>query len=577
MSRSRRKRRKSRLRPLGLLVTAGVMIAAGCYIMLRLLPSTEQAEPDWQGIDKPIFVQGEIQPYGAIGTGEELKLPLNVLQEVIDPNIRYEPESESVILTTASRLMHLQTEKHQATLNNEPVQLRFAPEEVEEKLYLPIQPLEELYGIVVEEHEESGAVMLMKAGESIEMVKVDTGKPDRITALRQEPTIHSPILAEVPEGTLLKKWGDAEIEGWSYVQLDNGYLGYMQNKKITSEEPRVIALPPKEPTKAERSWKGKQVHLIWEAVYERRPDPSKFDELPGVNVVSPTWFSIIDGEGNVRSKADAAYVTWAHQKGMEVWGLISNSFEPDWTSSAMATFENRMRVINQMLEYAEMYKLDGINIDFENVYTKDGENVSQFVRELKPLAEEKGLILSMDVTPKSNSEMWSKFLDRRALGQSVDYLIVMTYDEHWAASPVAGSVSSLPWSERSIRRIIEEDEVPAEKIILGVPLYTRIWTEDKDEETGEPKVSSKAVSMNAVEEILKEKKLTPVYLDEIGQNYIEYKDEKAIKKIWIEDEVSLTNRVKLAQSLQLGGIASWTRGFGNAKAWEALKEIHSGQ
>jgi spore germination protein len=328
---------------------------------------------------------------------------------------------------------------------------------------------------------------------------------------------------------------------------------------------------PVAPTRAERSWKGKPVNMFWEAVYERKPNPAKFADLPGINVVSPTWFSIIDVNGNVRSQADSAYVDWAHTQGMEVWGLLSNSFEADLTTEALSTYDRRMNTIVQMLKYADLYNLDGINIDFENVYTKDGPNVTQFMRELKPMAQSRNLIVSIDVTPKSNSEMWSLFLDRRALGAVSDFLIVMAYDEHWAASPVAGSVASLPWVKNSINRIIEEDEVPAEKLILGIPLYTRIWTEKT--EKGETKVSSKAVSMNAVQEILAEKKLTPVLDKEAGQNYVEYKEEDVLRKIWIEDKVSLAARVELAQSFGLGGVASWNRSFANPEAWEALKAI----
>lgn len=314
------------------------------------------------------------------------------------------------------------------------------------------------------------------------------------------------------------------------------------------------------------------MNLYWEAVYQRKPNPETFGELPGVNVASPTWFSIIDGDGNVRSQADSAYVQWAHGHGLEVWGLLSNSFDPDMTTEALSSYEKRMNAIVQILEYSDLYNLDGINIDFENVYTKDGENVTQFMRELKPMAQAKNLIVSIDVTPKSNSEMWSAFLDRKALGTLVDYLIVMAYDEHWAASPIAGSVASLPWVENSISRIIEEDNVPPEKVILGIPLYTRIWTEAQVD--GKTKVSSKSVSMNAVEKIIKEKKLTPTFDKAAGQNYVEYKEDGALKKIWIEDKVSLKSRVELAKSMGLGGIGSWNRSFSNPSAWEALQEIH---
>lgn len=565
--RGRTKKRGSRFRRLlGLVIIA----AAAYWVVFYVLPNREHIDPDWKGLEKPVFVKGELTGYSATGTGDGLLLPLPLLQEYVDSAIRYEEASKSVILSTDNDLLYMQEDSTSASLNNEPIQLRLAPEDKDGVTHLPADTLEELYGFEVEEDSITGAVMLMTAGESVPLGIVKGEEGGRTKALRSEATIHAPIIADMAPGTVVRIW-NADHEDWLYVQLSSGYTGYVKASDITADGQKTVEPKVSTPSRAERSWKGKPVNLFWEAVYERKPDPASFGELPGINVVSPTWFSIIDVDGNVRSKADSAYVQWAHKQGMEVWGLLSNSFEADLTTQALSSYEKRMTTIVQMLEYADLYDLDGINIDFENVYTKDGENVTQFMRELKPMAQAKNLIVSIDVTPKSNSEMWSLFLDRKALGSVADFLIVMAYDEHWAASPTAGSVASLPWVENSISRIIDEDNVPAEKLILGVPLYTRIWTETT--ENGETNVSSKAVGMTTVQELLAEKKLTPVFDKDAGQNYVEYEEDGALKKIWIEDQVSLKSRVELAKSFGLGGVASWTRSFGTLEAWETLQEI----
>ncbi|OMF21541.1 glycosyl hydrolase family 18 protein [Paenibacillus sp. FSL H8-0259] len=566
--RQRRVKKRGSLfrRLLGLVIIA----AAAFWVVYYVLPNRQHLDPDWKGLEKPVFVKGELTGYSASGTGDSLLLPLPLLQEYVDSSIRYEEKSKSVILSTDSSLLYMQEDSTAASLNNEPLQLRLAPEEKDGVTYLPADTLEDLYGFEVDEDSSTGAVLLMTAGETVPLGKVKGKEGGRTKALRSGASVHAPILADMPPGATVRIW-NSDIKGWLYVQLESGYTGFVKADDILADGNRTVVQQPVAPTRAERSWKGKPVNMFWEAVYERKPNPAKFADLPGINVVSPTWFSIIDVNGNVRSQADSAYVEWAHTQGMEVWGLLSNSFEADLTTEALSTYDRRMNTIVQMLKYADLYNLDGINIDFENVYTKDGPNVTQFMRELKPMTQSRNLIVSIDVTPKSNSEMWSLFLDRRALGAVSDFLIVMAYDEHWAASPVAGSVASLPWVKNSISRIIEEDAVPAEKLILGIPLYTRIWTEKT--EKGETKVSSKAVSMNAVQEILAEKKLTPVLDKEAGQNYVEYKEEDVLRKIWIEDKVSLAARVNLAQSFGLGGVASWNRSFANPEAWEALKAI----
>lgn len=549
-----------------------LILAGGYWYSSEMMPNRQHIDPEWKGIyDKPIFAEGNLLEGTAIGTGDGLKLPLPVIQSEVDPNIRYEEDSESVILTTPKKLVLLKTDEKTGKINNKPVNLRFAPEQKNDVLYLPAYLLEELYGMEVHEDAASGAVLLMHPGESLEHVTVrdSSRKKDFTVPLRAGKSIHTPILADMKPGTKLRIMENAD--DWYYVQLYNGYTGFVKKEDTVPGESRNV--PELEPvlSPAKEKWSSKKINMTWEAVYQVAPNPSSIGKLPGVNVVSPTWFSLVDGSGSVKSKADPAYVKWAHGQGMQVWGLFNNSFEPDLTSEALSSFENRMTTILQMLHYAKLYDLDGINIDYENVHTKDGPNLTQFMRELRPLALEYGLVVSIDVTPKSNSEMWSAFLDRRALSQAVDYIIVMAYDEHWAASPVSGSVASLPWTRSSVTRILEEDEVPADQLILGIPLYTRVWTETVKD--GQTEVKSKAIGMKKAQDIIKEKKLTPVLSEETGQNYVEYKEDGALNRIWLEDAESLSRRVELAKSLDLAGVATWTRGFASEQAWEVLRRI----
>lgn len=520
-------------------------------------------------MEKPVFVQGTMMSHSAQGAGTSLKLPLPVLQEMVDPNIRYEEETESVIITTPDHVLRMEIESTDAELDGREVSLDHPLEVIKGAVYIPLEPLQQLLGIVVHEDRSTGAVILMRPGDSIQLAEADTDKRDGTVAVRESASSKTPIVLDMSAGERLRIWG--ENEEWFYVQADNGYTGYVKKTQVRMGDVKNIPERVYKPSRAEQEWKDKQVNLVWEAVYSRNPNTADIGAMPGVNVVSPTWFSIASATGEVKSKAAPAYVTWAHQRGLEVWGLLDNSFDPDITTEALSTYERRSHIIRQMLSYARHYKLDGINLDFENVYTADKDNVVQFVRELRPFAKANGLILSIDVTPKSNSEMWSVFLDRSRLGEAVDYMMVMAYDEHWASSPRAGSVASLPWSEQSVRRILEEDAVPSSKLILGIPLYTRVWTETNGDE---PKVSSTAIGMRKAQELLNEHKVESVLDERAGQNYAEYKDGDSTVKIWLEDELSLQSRVELAKKLELGGIASWNRSFALPGAWDVLKSIH---
>ncbi len=544
-----------------------IIIVAGLAAFF-ILPNALHEQPHWKGLNKPIFVEGVLMDEPAYGTGESLQLPLSVVQEQVDANIHYEAATLSVILTTGNNMMQLQEGSTKAKLNLQSVELRVAPQQIGDIVYIPVAPLKHIYHIDFYEDNNTGAVILMRAGDRIQYAHT-TANNQQTVPMRAQASIHTPIYADVTPDQRLRIWETGE--DWVFAQLDNGIAGYIQRADLRLSDLVTVPMPKIPDNRINTDWRGKKVNLAWEAVYEKRIDPHTLGELPGVNVLSPTWFEIIDSKGNIRSKADMEYVNWAHNRNKEVWALMSNGFDADRTTAALSTYENRSRIITQMLEYARMYQLDGINIDFESVHTSDGPNVVQFIRELKPLATQRDLVLSMDVTPKSNSELWSKFLDRRALAPSLDYMMLMAYDEHWASSPTAGSVASLPWVERGVQRVLQEDEVPADKLVLGVPLYTRVWTEESQE--GKTKVSSRALGMQRITNLLKEKGLKPVYDASTGQNYVEYKEDGANHKIWLEDEASLQARVELANKLGLAGIASWTRGLGDDQAWDVLSGI----
>jgi spore germination protein YaaH len=549
-----------------LLIFACLGTAAAFVVYAYVMPNNEH-KPIVYTVEKPIFYQGNQLKGQAIGQQESMKLPLELVQEWIDPHVVYEKASDSVIITTKDKVLQFKTSQLTGIMNQKPISLHFPVEVKDGTVYIPIAPLVDLYQIKLEEDLNTGAVILRKRGDVIQWGLTNGRKAGESYPLRHDPSIKSPLAASIngKESVMILE----EQEGWFKVQLSNGWVGYMQEKDIALDRLEALASPEANPAEY-IPWKplGGKVNLTWEQVEKKSPDTSKLPAMPGLNVISPTWFHLADGEGNLKNHADPAYVKWAHSKGLQVWALFSNNFEPEQTTAALSTHERRMHMISQLLSFAKMYNLQGINIDFENVFVKDKANLTQFVREMTPLLHEQGLVVSIDVTIKGGSETWSQFYDRQALGEVVDYMMVMTYDEHWASSPKAGSVASLPWVEKGIVQIMKEDGVPASKLILGVPYYTRIWTESV--ENGKTKVTSRAVGMDFVRRLLADKKLTPEFSEAAGQNYVEYKEGNNVIKIWIEDEVSMKARAELVKKYDFGGIASWKRGLEHPDIWQVI-------
>ncbi|PZE20857.1 glycosyl hydrolase [Paenibacillus xerothermodurans] len=553
-----------------LVLAAMILSAATVFYWYQYVPTSRHENPDFNGLEKPVFYRGVMLDQSAIGTQESLKLPFTTVQELLDPTMIHEEATDSTIITTQDKVIRLRTSQLTGMINEKPFDLKFPLEKSNDVLYLPMEPLKQLYHFELRESPDTGAVILVKDSDTITWGKTIgyPNKPDRTIPMRSGPLIKAPILAELNQQADVMIW--AVEPDWFKVQLTNGYMGYIQKKHLMQDRTESIPeqkLPPA--FVPARPINGK-LNLTWEQVVTKTPDPAQFPPMPGLNVVSPTWFHLADGEGNLKNLADPAYVKWAHSQNIQVWGLFSNGFEPKQTTEALATYDKRMKMIKQLLSFAQLYSLQGINIDFENVNLKDKDNLVQFVREMVPLMHEQGLTVSIDVTPKSTSENWSMFYDRKALAESVDYMMLMAYDEHWASSPIAGSVASLPWAEKSLTRILQEDSVPPSKLILSVPFYTRVWTEERV--NGKTKVSSRAVFMDNPQKAIEEKKLTPQYLPEAGQNYVEYEEGNKRIRIWLEDEVSMKARMDLIKKYDLAGVASWRRGYENPKIWSLIQQ-----
>lgn len=313
------------------------------------------------------------------------------------------------------------------------------------------------------------------------------------------------------------------------------------------------------------------VTLVWEAVYGRNPDPLAIPAMPGVDVLSPTWYELAGEDGRVTSKRAEEYVRWAAEQGYELWPLVSNGFDPDRTHAFLHDAEARDRFIETMLEVSNANGYGGINLDFENVYLADKDALSHFVNEFAYAMEKDGRILSMDVTVMGGSDNWSKCYDHPFLGKIVDYLMVMAYDQHWASSPVSGPVASYDWVERHMAELAAV--VEPDKLVLGLPLYNRVWRErPSGEVAGAMTVRSSSVGMAALDEFLVSRNAEPFWDEAARQSYAAFFDGDSLVKVWIENAGSLARKAELVDVLGLGGVACWQRSFATDDVWAAVAQ-----
>ncbi|WP_318502602.1 glycosyl hydrolase family 18 protein [Bacillus sp. T3] len=536
-------------------------------ILLFFYPFASKEKAAYFKGEYPIVFSGQ-QTGNAILIDENIYIPFQFLKK-LDNSVWFDETSQSVIITTADKVVQMPSESLTYFINQKPVNIEIpALTKKAGEHYIALKTILPFYPIQFEISEDTKAVFIRKNGEKLKPANITTKDTNEENLrLRLKNTLMSPYTAQTKANESI--YIESERGDYYFVRKENGIAGYI-NKKFVSAKKTEMVYVERSNTKVTLPVLASPFHLTWEAVYSKNPNTNSIADMPGVNIVSPTWFKLAAADGMVHNIASIDYVNWAKGKGYQVWGLFSNDFNPDLTHAALTNFETRQNIIRQLLSFSQMYHLDGINIDIENVNDEDGPLITQFVREATPYLHAAGLYVSMDITFISSSGNWSGFYEREKLGEIVDYLVVMAYDEHWGSSPVSGSVASLPWVENNLQSLLKQ--VPNEKLVLGVPLYTRLWKEETDAD-GAIKVTSKAMSMTEISQWLQEHQLTPVYDEESGQNYAEYYSEPdhATYKVWLEDEVSLKKRSELVTKYQLAGVASWSRYFAAPTAWSALQ------
>ena len=494
----------------------------------------------------------------------QLYLPIDFVNKHISNNVFWDEEEEIFTLTNEKEMIRFKPDKYSSEVN-------YKKQKIEDKvilknniLYIPFTLIEEKYNIIASYNEDEDLVML----DDTTIDRFVASVKQRSARVRMESNIKSPILETIYRDDEIMTYGSDN--GWTLVRTLNGTIGYINEKHI--EHLREINKEPLkiyEPHPVRNQING-EIVMVWDQIgkgYNLDFNSAKYKDMQGVNVLSPTWLEFEDDKGNLTDNATKSYVEKAHGQGYQVWPLMSHNFENSvWTHDILSSTENRDRVIKQLVDFVKKYNVDGINIDIENLEQKTERYWVQFMRELYPIMREQGVYVSTDVYVPSP---WTVHYNRAEIAKSVDYFIIMAYDQHWSGSEEAGSVGDLPWVQQAIENTLEE--VPEEKVILGVPFYARLWREDIDE-NGQLKLSTRALGMNAVKKELQEHKVIPGWDEVLGQYYAEYIKDGATYKVWMEEQDSIRERTRLVSQYNLAGISGWKLGLESPETWKVINE-----
>lgn len=520
------------------------------HVVMKYIPSSEKMDlNEYYGE----MADGEIAL--VIGTekleerglvdGDRVYLPLDVVNTYLNQRYYWDSANQQILYATPSEL----TSVSASSEAGDKVWVK------DDKVYLNLTYVQEFTDLDAYITKDPYRIAIQYKFKNVKTVTVKKN-----TSIRYRGGIKSAILTSVKKGTKLRLI--EEMENWDQVATDDGYIGYIDKKKVGEAEK----------TKFERSFNREQysyltmdskVNMVWHQVTSTDANAYFADataNMTGVNVISPTWFYLTDTSGNIASIASADYVSQAHEKGLQVWGLIDNFTQEVSTTETLSSTAARQNIISQLIQAAQDVGMDGINVDFESLSEDVGIHFLEFLRELSIECHKNNLVLSVD---NPVPEDFTSHYDRAEQGRVVDYVIIMGYDEHYVGSE-AGSVASLPWVEQGIQDTLKE--VPAKRVINAIPFYTRLWR------TTGGNVTSEAIGMDQAQQTIADNNVETYWDKTTSQNYGKYDIDNSTYQIWLEDAQSVAEKVKLVSKYDLAGVSAWKLGFENNGIWQVISD-----
>ena len=480
------------------------------------------------------------------------------LENFFDKYIYEDTENDNIVTTYHNKIASISLEENKININGSNKETYAHAENRDGIIYIPITELEDVYGIEIKYIENSKVLTIDST--SKEQKKAIITKN---VAVKSSTKFIAKTLDRVKKGSYVVVV--SEDNGYAKIRTENGKIGYVKSNKIANT---VVV---REEIQEQNQINGK-VNLVWDYYSEVASAPNRTGvTMDGVNVVSPAFFHL-NSKGELTEnigQSGQQYIEWAHNNGYKVWAMVQNAGNGmiNVTSEIMNDYNKRQELINEIVSVCVKYKLDGINLDFENMKQEDKDMYSRFVIELTPRLKDMGVVISVDVTAPDGSETWSMCFDRHVIGDVADYIVFMAYDQYGTSSNKSGTTAGYNWVELSLNKFLKTEEIESQKIILAIPLYARLWTEDSSGKV----VKQTTVPLKNMNSIVPEN-ANKQWNDDLKQYYVEYKDNSYTKKIWIEDEKSLEAKISLINKNNLGGVASWEKGMETDNFWTFLQE-----
>ena len=552
-----------------------IVIVAGIGFLTRVIkkytPSSEvMSSQEYFGLDHEgeaaIVVGSEILPYKGKILNEVAYVDYQAVKEVLNDYFYWDSENNTMLYTMPTNVVQIPAGSNSYTADGKTQSLNYNIVLIDgTETYIALDFVKQYTDISYEMFHDPDRIVINN--EWGDMTVASIRKAGKVRSLGG---IKSPILREVEKNEVVRIL--EPMEDWTKILTQDGYIGYIKNDRLVKErtETRTSDFVAPEYTNIQKDYK---INLVWHQTTSMDANYNIIYDIANVkkvNTISPTWFSIVSNDGTLDSLALADYVDTAHSNHMEVWPLVDNFSENIDFTAVMNSTSARNKIENQLIAAAIEYSFDGINVDFENISEDAADGYIQFMRELSVMCRKNGIVLSVDVPVPMD---FTAHYNRKALGEVCDYLMIMGYDEHYAGSEEAGTVASLSFEEEGIQNTLLE--VAAEKVVSGIPFYTRLWCTTTNED-GTTTVTSEAMGMNQAQQTLENNQVEASWDETTGQNYAQFNGESGeLYQIWLEDTESLTRKLELIKNYDLGGVAEWKLGLEEDSVWDLIAKYVS--
>ncbi|UYZ11589.1 glycosyl hydrolase family 18 protein [Brevibacillus sp. WF146] len=251
-----------------------------------------------------------------------------------------------------------------------------------------------------------------------------------------------------------------------------------------------------------------------------------------------------------------------------VTNLEGERFSSELGSLVLNDMTVQNRLLDNIISTSQRLGFGDIHFDMEALPATDRDAYVRFLRRARQRASEVGKMVSAALAPKTRADqpgLWYPAHDYRAIGEIVDFVVIMTYEWGYSGGP------PMPVSPIGpVRRVLQYalTEMPANKILMGQNLYGYDWRLPF-----RPGTTARALSPQAAVALALERNVNIQYDYRAQAPFFEYSDDEQNRhRVWFEDARSIQAKFNLVKELGLRGVSYWKLGLPFPQNWLLIED-----